>query len=257
MNPLIQCWIGGFLEGLSTSEEINYYISNLNVFFHDKPTLSKEIKDFFTVIHNNLMKKDEDISKFKFRNISDIRKKAYESCIIAQLQGMNYGYNLMSDQKLTIEDFYLMNSEGNIPDMINLMEINKMNISTKDIDFLSKENLNNIYKTDDLIKIWQNLSKKGHCSAIVKMISKKDGKYDVLLGHNTWTDYSEMLRVVKEYNFAFEGEKIKTEIIDSSESKTEEKSEEIEMGKMNSIKVTFSSYPGVLFFLPQMQSGGR
>lgn len=240
VNPLIQCWIGGFLEGLSTSEEIGYYVNNLNVFFHNKPELSKEIKDFFTIIHNNLIKKDEDILKFKFRNISDIKKKTYESCIISQLQGLNYGYNLVSDVKLSIEDFYLMNAEGNIPDMINLMEVNKMEVSTKDIDFMSKENLQKIYKTDDLTKIWQNLTKRGHCSAIVKMITKNDGKYDVLLGHNTWTDYSEMLRMIKEYDFAFEGEKNK--LLDRKNV------EDIsEIPKMNSVKITFSSYPGVLF----------
>lgn len=63
------------------------------------------------------------------------------------------------------------------------------------------------------------------CSAFIKIL--KDGKgnfIDLLAGHNTWTDYYEMIRTYKHYKFEFEGPK----------------------GLLSTSEMTFSSYPGCL-----------
>lgn len=63
------------------------------------------------------------------------------------------------------------------------------------------------------------------CSAFIKITHDNKGEInDLLAGHNTWSDYYEMLRTYKHYKFEMEG-------INSFLSFTE---------------MTFSSYPGCL-----------
>jgi hypothetical protein len=46
---------------------------------------------------------------------------------------------------------------------------------------------------------WEKrLQQDGHCSAFVRLASNND---DLLVGHTTWDDYSEMTRIFKYYNF--------------------------------------------------------
>lgn len=63
------------------------------------------------------------------------------------------------------------------------------------------------------------------CSAFIKLLKDDKGKItDLLAGHNTWTEYYEMLRTYKHYNFELEG---KNKLLSHTE-------------------MTFSSYPGCL-----------
>lgn len=235
-NPLIQCWSAGFSEGLLTFEEISYYYNNIQVFFHENLKRADEIKGLYSKIHNKLENriKNFDLDDFSFEtSTNSIKKWAYQACILAQLEGIKAGYNSISDKKLTIADFYFINAEGNFGDMKEYLKVNKLKDFGK--NYNSKENLKLIYNTDNIKEIWKNITKNGHCSALVKLLKNNTSKkYDVLLGHNTWTDYSEMLRTLKTYNFEFEG---KLETPNNLENS-------IEM-KTNTIK--FSSYPGVLF----------
>jgi len=68
---------------------------------------------------------------------------------------------------------------------------------------------------------------KSHCSAFLKLVQQNDKITDLLIGHSTWDDYSEMLRIYKNYNL---------ELLGSP-------SEESGLGVL---EVTFSSYPGCL-----------
>jgi len=51
-------------------------------------------------------------------------------------------------------------------------------------------------------QLYQYMVKNEHCSAIVSM---PQDKKDVFLAHNTWDDYTRMLRVVKAYTLHFSG----------------------------------------------------
>lgn len=63
-----------------------------------------------------------------------------------------------------------------------------------------------------------------HCSALIKVIKDEDENIkDILIGHTTWDDYSEMLRIYKTYNF---------ELFNNEE--------------LRAITMTFSSYPGTI-----------
>jgi len=53
----------------------------------------------------------------------------------------------------------------------------------------------------------QRVAQDGHCSAYVRVT---DGMSDLLVGHTTWNDYSEMTRVFKYYTFPLDGSKSMT-----------------------------------------------
>ncbi|KAK7480064.1 hypothetical protein BaRGS_00028701, partial [Batillaria attramentaria] len=44
---------------------------------------------------------------------------------------------------------------------------------------------------------------QGHCSVLIKLLPGNDGIKDVLMAHDTWTTYDNMLRVLKLYDFYF------------------------------------------------------
>lgn len=52
-------------------------------------------------------------------------------------------------------------------------------------------------------KTWEaKMAFDGHCSAIVRVA---DSNADLLIGHNTWGDYAQMLRIFKYYSFPLKG----------------------------------------------------
>lgn len=63
------------------------------------------------------------------------------------------------------------------------------------------------------------------CSAFIKILTNDKGQFtDLLAGHNTWTEFYEMIRTYKHYKFELEGQ-----------------------GNVLSFtEMTFSSYPGCL-----------
>jgi hypothetical protein len=46
VNPLLQCWAAGYIEGILSSEEIRSYHHNIQVFFMGQESLMKDIKNF-------------------------------------------------------------------------------------------------------------------------------------------------------------------------------------------------------------------
>lgn len=228
-NPLLQCYSAGFIEGAISATEIFYYYTNIHIFFKKSKKSVDDIKYFYSVVNENLR---ERIKKENYQNKnfddSEFKQLAYITCLLAQINGLYQGYNSQadSDKKLDLLDFYFINSEGNFGDLKAYMKVNNMKFDSVN-DFYKKENLIEFYNTTDIQLIWKNLIRKGHCSAIIKMTETPEGKKDIIAGHNTWSDYSEMIRVLKFNSFAFEGENG----IFNMQSKT----------------INYSSYPGVLF----------
>jgi hypothetical protein len=227
-NPLLQCYAAGILEGTLTHEEINYYFNNARVFFMGEEDSMREIKDFYRRIDANIQAKIKNIESIK-ASLSDYEflRWSYIACLHAQINGLHIGFNNNSSTSRDLFDFYFLNSEGNFGDLKSFMAVSKMDIKDPS-KFSTNENLKIIYKTDNIEQIWKDLINNGHCSALVKLIKDANGKYDLLGGHNTWTEYCEMLRTLKYIEWAFEG----------TESNV--------LG-MKPRTVSFSSYPGVLF----------
>jgi len=52
--------------------------------------------------------------------------------------------------------------------------------------------------------VWLKKLTNTHCSALVKLIKDEEGRImDMFVGHSTWDDYTEMVRIFKVYNFEF------------------------------------------------------
>jgi hypothetical protein len=223
-NPILQCYAAGVLEGTLTHEEINYYFNNAKVFFMGEENTIHDIKDFYGKIDMNL--KERINGSKDGLSQTEILRLSYISCLHAQIVGLHAGFSKNSDTPRDLLDFYFLNSEGNFGDLKSFMAINKMDISDTS-KFYTNENLKKVYDSDEIEKIWKDLVKNGKCSAIIKLIKDGSGKYDLIAGHNTWTEYCEMLRSLKYFEWAFEG---------SQQG----------IGMKPRI-VSFSSYPGVLF----------
>jgi hypothetical protein len=43
----------------------------------------------------------------------------------------------------------------------------------------------------------------GHCSVLIRVVQGQDGVEDVLVSHDTWANYTFMLRVLKRYEFYY------------------------------------------------------
>merc|ERR1719498_489574 len=66
-------------------------------------------------------------------------------------------------------------------------------------------------------KAWRKIKEQtGRCSAMIRLAKYNS---DIFMGHTTFSDYSEMNRIFKYYNFP--------------------------VGKAKSVRMGFSSYPGV------------
>jgi hypothetical protein len=230
VNPLIQCYTAGLLEGVLSYQEIYNYYHNIHVFFYGEENYIQDIKKFYKKIDTNIKKRVNEIDSNKFNSDDDFLHWSYITCLNAQINGLHTGYNMIADidKALDLYDFYFINSEGNFGDLKVYMEISEMKFDSVENDqFYTDENLKKFYNTSNIEEIWKNLMKKGHCSALTKLVKTDDGLFDILAGHNTWSDYSEMLRTLKTVNMAFEGNSPY-------------------LG-MKPKKINYSSYPGVLF----------
>lgn len=100
-------------------------------------------------------------------------------------------------------------------------------MKTKRDSRMNVKNLLKKFKVNNGDELFLKKLMKSHCSAFVKVIKNGENRIsDVMIGHSTWDDYSEMLRVYKYYEIEMLGD-------------------EIQHG-LGSRRISFSSYPGCL-----------
>jgi hypothetical protein len=131
--------------------------------------------------------------------------------ILFQLWGMMDGYNYAARHfkvhTLSLVDFFLLNSMGEIATMMTAYEPAKIADRAKaqspPLVFLQKQqrhsglNANATKASDQEEETWRRrVVKEGHCSALVRIT---EGYGDLLVGHTTWADYSTMTRIWKYY----------------------------------------------------------
>jgi len=207
----------GYLEGYITAEKIwsNYLNQKKYTYGKNKNSADGEMP--------------ENVKEFLSKNFQFIRiegLKNFESdpywqhayLIFIQLEGMLDGYNKKVKensktdnqiktenklQKLSLMDLQVINAAGDIGNI----EYYNSKLSRPDFSKMTHE------------QISMHFEEKNHCSSLIKVAADLS---DVWFGHNTWTNYSSMLRIFKEYRF-------------STNNKTEK-----------SKTVAFSSYPGSL-----------
>ena len=126
--------------------------------------------------------------------------------IYMQLVGLYDGYMSVAeeDKKFDFDEFIIIPSAADALDLISYISV--------------KNRPNFIEMKDEEIKNYILLN--SHCSALIKLA---DDYSDIWFGHNTWSPYIIMIRILKEYRFI--------------SNKRNEKSK----------TVSFSSYPATLF----------
>jgi hypothetical protein len=189
----------GYLEGALTSNQIwNHY---QNTKFRKYRTeaggeMPKDIQQFLTDNFNWAMNMGTTNATDPFWY--------HAKLILLQLQGLVDGYNSVTpkEQHMSVVDMQIVNSDAELSDISYIDPKRRPPLAT----MTSQE-------------ILKYVLSRSRCSSIIKVAADFS---DIWFGHNTWTSFSAMIRIFKEYRF-------------KSNNKTE-----------RSLTVAFSSYPGSL-----------
>jgi len=127
----------------------------------------------------------------------------------SQLWGLLVGYTKQiklekkyEEKKLTIQDLLILQADGEVPELLRYFGykgkskkvVEKTKVGDKDY-FKKAFNI----EAQDPSEFWEKFKWHSKCSAFIKLVKDKSGNWnDILAGHNTWTDYYEMLRTYKQ-----------------------------------------------------------
>ncbi len=101
-------------------------------------------------------------------------------------------------EKLNIEDLYILQADGEVPELMRYFYYKNQHKSFKlgEKNYFRKAFGIQDENTND---IWTRFMMKSKCSAMIKLIKNDEGGVkDLLSGHNAWTDYSELYRTYKQ-----------------------------------------------------------
>ena len=202
-NDSSKAYAMGFLEGTLTNERIYSHYKNFHNYFLSEYDSNPQIFQFF--------------ENFVFQILEYLREKSTENMdkdpfwqfahyMYQQIKGLHEGYNIsyisQSEKQLSLAQIYMLAASSDMQDIGS---------------YLFRQLPHFQQMTPEELERYETLN--SHCSAFVKLA--KDYS-DIYFGHNTWTFYSMMIRIFKEYRFVTNkgNEKAKT--------------------------VAFSSYPGGL-----------
>lgn len=196
-NNMQQTYAAGFLEGALTRQRMfQFWRSWSNRY---SPDVQQKV-DQFIVLQDNYLRRKSDGVEEDSASTTDTYWH-HVGVVLSQFDGMLDGYNLQSpeSEKMRMEDLWLMNLDGDILDIERAV---KSGTGTWVKDMTRQE-------------LIQLIQLKGHCSALIKWTGE-----DLLIGHTTWADFSELYRSYKHYTFALRGAAVRSQ------------------------KSSFSSYPG-------------
>ncbi len=206
-----QSYCAGYLEGIVTYQEISNFYYNLYNNYHKESKLIDKIIAFLELVSKELLSKLSQITK----DTSFYEYQLYLS--FQQLVGLYHGYNSMSkDNKLSIGKLLLIQSDSEIPELLNYFKYHKKEL----IQLGDKNYFKRAFglKSNNPNKAWIKLISHSRCSAFIKLVTDNQNRVtDLLSGHTTWSSYSELIRIYKHYSF-----------------------------NNNTTSLIFSSYPGVL-----------
>jgi hypothetical protein len=180
-----QAFAAGYGEGYATATKIGQHYRNLMALhFHHHHNSSHK--------HNH-----QKIVVFLEQNLLYMRAQAAAHAssdplwaqvqlVLLQLDGLLLGYNHVSTSgPLTLIDLIVVNIEAEIGDITSAVDPAEAEELPVDMPFW---------------KVLDNLKRNLHCSAVVHMLPDMS---DVMVAHNTWSDYSCMIRMFKHYTLNF------------------------------------------------------
>ena len=195
-NAKTKAYAMGYLEGVLTKDRIfSHYINTKNyVFSETNGEMPEYMRNFFNKHHNYIVEMSQMYPYDPYWT------NAY--MLYMQLNGMVDGYNSSQEKErqINIINFQVIASTGELDDIKMTNKEDRVSISKMNYE-----------------QIIEYIHSRTHCSVLLKVTPDFS---DIFLGHNTWSNYSFMTRIFKEYRF--------------------------KAGIENSFSVTFSSYPGAL-----------
>lgn len=223
-NAFVQSYFAGYLEGRITAPEIDKFVKIKNQYKPVNKT-QKRISEFFEKVNSNLEKKITTIN-----SISDKQDQLIWSQFLlgyAQLKGLLAGYLYEAErnnfEKITISRLLLIQADGELNELAKAFKFNEDN---KKYDLNNKNYFKEAFdiNTTDPEEFWTTLMKTGRCSAFIKLLKDEKGNaIDLMVGHTTWGETIELLRIYKYNNFEFEAN-----------------------DDLPQVRLTFSAYPGTL-----------
>jgi hypothetical protein len=212
----MQMFAAGIAEGLLTSNEIGDFYQNVNEY--NKLSKKKnsliflmiwkegenltQINNFFEKISTKLIPYLE--SKQKENNSTFFTLKLF----LSQLKGIYVGANLFS-KKISFSQLHTINADGQLGELFWISKLNfdtnqsyryKLNKKANRKKIFDENNLFAEFNTTDLNEVYLKLMGRSRCTAIIKLLKGKNGKIkDILFSHSTWSSFSEILRIYKQY----------------------------------------------------------
>mmetsp|Transcript_37007 Transcript_37007/g.80874 ORF Transcript_37007/g.80874 Transcript_37007/m.80874 type:complete len:615 (+) Transcript_37007:42-1886(+) len=204
-------YAAGFLEGFLSAEKIGQFHYNRHSQIDDAAG-KDNIEDLFEK-QRGLIASESNVACLEDGTTEDRCKSGYwrqQVLLLAQLQGVTDGYNKGVEQngasfmqgagqRLTLWDLYVINVDGEIPEL-------QQAFSTEAVE--ERRRLEGMPSFAEMkTKANGKMSHKirpakpfGRCSALVRLSGD-----ELFVGHTTWEDYQEMLRVFKYYDFPLKG----------------------------------------------------
>lgn len=180
----------GYLEGVLTHKRISDVFENfysMNFYYEKDSKMPYYLIDFF-----------ETQRVWIQENYFHHKNKAYWQAVWAlqiQLEGLIDGYNsaVGIQKQISYAEFQIMAADGDLPDLFNIDPGHRHkyeNMTAKEID--------------------KKIELSLHCSSLIKLAPDFS---DIYFGHNTWTTYTSMIRIFKEYRYEFSKIPIKSKAI--------------------------------------------
>jgi hypothetical protein len=182
-----QAYAAGFLEGALTAKRIKQFVANW---------VKKGRSDAAASKLNAYLAKQDAYVRGQVAALGHREKATLDhssealywytvGLVLQQFDGMVAGYNaaVVERDRLTKEDFWLLNNDG---DLLDIERFVTPGMRFKSVPAMSRNEVTSF------------LALNGHCTAIVKHTGD-----DLVIGHATWSDYSEQYRIHKHYTLNY------------------------------------------------------
>lgn len=223
-NAFVQSYIAGYLEGRITAPELNRFVTikdKINI----EDSFWRKVITFFEDVNVNLLEKIKTL-----KQIEDPAEQLNWTRLLlgyAQIRGLYSGYMYEAERnnytKIPIGRLLLIQADGELSELTKAFRVLQNN---KKYDLSDKNYFKDAFgiNNTDPEEIWKELVVDGRCSAFIKLLKDENGKaQDLLVGHTTWGESDEMIRMYKYNKMEFEG------------------NDDLPFSSM-----TFSAYPGTL-----------
>lgn len=179
----------GVLEGALTFEEINDFYTNIKADHSTKTDQLELLRDYFEYVDHLIDGRIKNPKFFQELNQTYLNYWSQVAMSKAQLFGVFKGFNSRAENKKSLVDFYFINVDGQISELLEYMEYKKTLKSSKetiqtqissnrpkDIDvasLLAKSH------SENLKEFWVKSLRKSHCSVFVKPVFNIEKKGSV------------------------------------------------------------------------------